>query len=147
MRERDVPQEDSFYREHKRACYAVGEDERYVLAKSAGWEVERVATEQALLDLEEQVEDTRRRVVAGELAPLAYHLAARQMTPKLAAQHVGLMTWRVKRHLRPDVFARLSDALKRRYAAALDVAPEELERVPDAPRHVFLSEREGASRG
>lgn len=145
MREEDVPQEKSFYQGHRRACYAVGKDEHYVLAKSAGWEVERVATEQALLDLEEQVEEARQLARKGERSPLAYHFATRQMTPKMAAQHMELATWRVKRHLKPGVFARLSADLKARYSAVLDIPASELEQVPETARHVFLSDQVQAS--
>ena len=138
MREEDVPQDPSFYDGHKRVCYAV-KGGRYVVAQSAGWDVERIATEQALLDLEARVERVRARVVAGQLAPLAYHLETHQMTPKLFAQHVGLATWRVRRHLKPKVFARVSQALRERYAHCLDLPVAALARVPDQPGHVFLS--------
>ena len=138
MREEDVPQDPSFYKGHRRVCYAVNKDAHYVAAQSAGWEVERVVTEQALLDLEAQVEAVRRRVVAGELAPLAYHLATHQMTPKLCARHVGIATWRVKRHLRPAVFALLSPKLRQRYAHCLDLEIGDLARVPEHATHVFL---------
>ena len=145
MRKDDVPQDPSFYRGHERACYAVDEDGRYVQAKSRGWEVERIATEQALLELEEDVERERVAVLAGERAPLAYHLATRQMTPKLCAQHVGLATWRVKRHLKPRVFARLSPELLARYAACLDLELAELSEVPAEPTRVFLEASGGAN--
>ena len=144
MRAEEVPQDPSFYKGHRRVCYALNKDSRYVVAESAGWEVERVVTEQALLDLEAQVEDTRRKVLAGELAPLAYHLATHQMTPKLCAQHVGMATWRVKRHLRPAVFARLSPKILQRYARCLDLAPADLARVPEHATRVFLEVSPGA---
>jgi hypothetical protein len=143
MRADEVPQDPSFYRGHKRVCYAVGEGNRYVVARSAGWEVERVVTEQALLELEAGVEEARRRVLAGELAPLAYHMTTRMMTPPLLARHVGLAAWRVKRHLRPAVFARLPERLLRRYARALDLEVETLGRVPERATRVFLEEGGG----
>ena len=146
MREEEVPQDPSFYKGHRRVCYAVNKAERYVVAHSAGWEVERVVTEQALLDLEAQVEDTRRRVLLGELAPLAYHLATHQMTPKLCAQHVGMAKWRVKRHLKPAVFARLSPRVLQRYAHCLDLALAELARVPEHATHVFLEQADALPR-
>ena len=142
MREDEVPQDRSFYHGHERACYALNETDRYVLAKSRGWEVERIATEQALLDLEEKVEETRRGVLAGELSPLAYHMASRQMTPRLCAQHMGIGTWRVKRHLRPAVFAKLPERLLARYSACLDRSREELARVPEVAGHVFLDDED-----
>ena len=140
MRTDDVPQDASFYGGHRRACYAVDSEGRYTVAHSAGWSVERAATEQALLDLEDKLESVRRGVVAGRLAPLAYHMGARQMTPTLLASHMGIATWRVKRHLKPRVFARLSPELLERYADCLDLPASDLAGVPDRPTRRFLSE-------
>jgi len=140
VREEEVPQDASFYRGHQRVCYALNKDNRYVVARSAGWEVERVATAQALLELEAEVEQTRRRVLAGERSPLAYHLATHQMTPKLFAQHAGVASWRVRRHLKPAVFARLSPRLLERYARCLALDVAQLARVPERASHVFLED-------
>jgi hypothetical protein len=143
VRAEEVPQDPSFYGKHRRVTYAIDRNHHYVAAESAGWEVERVATEQALLALEAEVEAVRQEVVRGERAPLAYHLVARQMTPKLCAQHLGIATWRVKRHLKPAVFARLAPKWLARYADCLARTVAELHTVPDQPRHVFLSEGAG----
>ena len=143
MRAEEVPQDPSFYRGEKRVCYALDPEKRYVAAESSGWEVERVATEQALLALEAEVESVRQRVLRGELAPLAYHLAARQMTPKLCAQHLGIATWRVKRHLKSRIFAHLAPHLLARYADCLDRTADELGAVPAQATHVFLDEEAG----
>ena len=53
---------------------------------------------------------------------------ARMDVPMLA-EAAGLWRWRVRRHLRPQVFARLPLVLKRRYAEALGIAPQALERL------------------
>jgi hypothetical protein len=50
-----------------------------------------------------------------------------RMDVPLLAQASGLWRWRVRRHLRPDVFARLSSALRARYAEALGMASDQLD--------------------
>jgi hypothetical protein len=138
MREEDVPQDESpFYHGHLRACYAVGPDGKYVVATSTGWTPERIVTAQALADLENQVESVRRDVMANQASPLAYHMATRQMTPRLLARNARIWVWRVRRHLAPAGFARLGPRLLARYAEALSLPVEELTRVPSAPRRVF----------
>jgi len=137
MREEDVPQDDSFYGGHLRACYAVDQNGKYVLATSRGWEVERIATAQALADLEEKVETVRRDVIAGRLSSLAYHMAARQMTPWLLARNAGTWTWRVRRHLKPRAFSRLSRKALLRYAECLSLPMEALVEVPRESTRVF----------
>lgn len=138
MREEDVPQDESpFYHGHLRACYAVGPDGKYVVTTSTGWSPERIATAQALADLENHVESVRRDVIAGLASPLAYHMATRQMTPRLLASNAGIWLWRVRRHLAPDGLPRLSPPLLARYAEALGLPVEALTRVPSAPQRVF----------
>ena len=141
MRREEVPQDESpFYHGHRRACYAIGPDGRYVVATSSGWSAERIATAQALADLENQVEAVRRDAIAGRASPLAYHMATRQMSPRLLASNAGTWTWRVRRHLTPAGFARLGPRALARYADALGLPVEELTRVPPAPRRVFTDE-------
>lgn len=140
MRKDDVPQDDSFYAGNRRACYAVDSEGRYGVAHSAGWSVERDATEQALLALEAQVECVRQDVLAGNSSSLAYHMHARQMVPSLLAAHVGIATWRVKRHLKPRVFAKLNADLLQRYCECLDLTVEQLAKVPETAEHIFLTD-------
>jgi len=141
MRKDDLPQDsDSFYDGALRACYATDDQGRYVMATSQGWKVETLATRQAIEDLEQKLEATRQAVLGGELSSLAFHMQARMMTRAILAQSTGLLRFRVKRHMRPTVFARLSDRLLGRYSEALDISVEALKSVPDRPVRLF-SER------
>jgi hypothetical protein len=45
----------------------------------------------------------------------------------------GVWHWRLRRHLRPGVFAKLPDRLLRRYADAMGITPAELRALPAAP--------------
>jgi hypothetical protein len=52
-----------------------------------------------------------------------------RMDVALLSQASGVWRWRVRRHLKPAAFARLPLALKRRYAEALGISVETLEKV------------------
>ena len=130
MRERDVPQEgNATLAGHRKAVYAVGEDGKLRIVTSRGWEVEEVVTRQAIEDLERRARDARSRALAGTAAPLEYHMYRARMDVAMLAQTVGLWRWRVRRHMRPQVFARLPLRLRRRYAEALGIALEALDSV------------------
>ena len=130
MRERDVPQEGNATLEGKRkAVYAVGEDGRLRIVESRGWEVEETVTRQALEDLERHAQAARARAVAGQSSPLEYHMYRARMDVVLLAQTTGLWRWRVRRHFRPEVFARLSPDLLQRYADALGMTPDALQKL------------------
>jgi hypothetical protein len=130
MRERDVPQEgNATLAGHRKAVYAVGEDGKLRIVASRGWQVEEIVTRQALAELEERAGDARQRALAGLASPLEYHMYRARMDVAMLAEAAGLWRWRVRRHLKAQVFARLPLALKRRYAEALGIAPQALERL------------------
>jgi hypothetical protein len=130
MRERDVPQEgNATLGGHRKAVYAVGKDGRLQIVESRGWEVEEVVTRQALDDLERLAQDARRRFLEGLSSPLEYHMYRARMDVPLLAQASGLWRWRVRRHFRPAIFARLPQRLRRRYAEALGIEASALEKV------------------
>ena len=130
MRVDDVPQEGNrTLGGHRKALYARDGDGRLRIVQSAGWEVEEIVTRQAVEDLERLAEDARRRVLAGETSPLEYHMHRLRMDVPLLAQVTGLWQWRIRRHFRPAVFARLAPALLARYAEATGLSVEQLRRI------------------
>lgn len=134
MRVDQVPQDDSILEGHRRACYAQDAQGRYVIATSRGWEVERVANRQALVQIDARIAQALAQVRAGTRSPLEYHMARAHLEPRSLAQHAGLWTWQVRRHLRPEVFRALPPRTLQRYAHALAIDVEALCNVPpDAP--------------
>lgn len=126
-----VPQEgNTTLGGHRKAVYARDASGRMVIAASAGWEVEEIVTTHAVESLQAQAEAARARVQAGQSSPLEYWMYARRMDLPLLAQTSGYWQWRVKRHLRPAVFAKLSDRQLQPYAHALGVPVAELRTLP-----------------
>ncbi len=130
MRERDVPQEGNrTLAGHRKAVYAIADDGKLRLVPSRGWEVEEIVTRQAVEDLERRASEARARALSGESSPLEYHMYRARMDVDLLSQTTGLWRWRVRRHFRPSVFARLPRALRLRYAGALGISVEALEKT------------------
>jgi hypothetical protein len=129
----NIPQDDSILEGNRRACYAQDADGRYVLAPSRGWSVEAIANRQALADVEARIAAALEAVRAGRASPLAYHMARCHMDARLLAAYSGIFSLRVRRHMRPAVFARLPDRLLQRYADALGMTLATLKTLPDSP--------------
>jgi hypothetical protein len=110
--------------------YARGADGRMVLVPSRGWEAEEIVTAQAVDALVALAQEARARVLAGTAAPLEYWMHARRMDVALLSQTSGFWQWRVRRHLRPAGFARLSPRQRQRYADALGLSVDALGRLP-----------------
>ena len=130
MKVNEVPQDETYYNGEKRACYALNDEGKYVVVPSAGWSVEEVVNGLAVDELAASLEETRKGVLAGVQSPLVYHMERRQMNPEILAKTAGIATFRVKRHFRPKIFAKLKMSVLERYAQALAVTIQELTTVP-----------------
>jgi hypothetical protein len=133
MKIHDVPQDRGMISDDRREiCYAVDEDGRYVLAQSAGWDVKNIANDQAWDIIRKQVADTLEKIDAGKLSPLAFHMVKNQMNIGLLAKYARINRWRVKRHLKPEVFKRLKPSVLEKYAEVFDIGVEQLSEIPKA---------------
>jgi hypothetical protein len=126
MREEEVPQDQGIADGLKEVAYAVDADGRYVKVASAGWEPKNISNYQAWEVIGAEIETSRRRVMNGEASPLAYHMARNLMDVALLAQYMGIMRWRVRRHLKPRIFKKLNEDLLDRYASLLKVTVGQL---------------------
>jgi len=130
MKKEEVPQDTAILGPWRELFYAVDDNGRYVLAPSTGWDPANMANLQAWKAIAEEMKQALAAVRDGRTSPLAFHMARCQMDVKLLARYVGLSRWRVKRHLRPENYARLQPVLRQRYAQIFRVAPEDLDRLP-----------------
>lgn len=127
----EVPQEGNrTLGHHRKAIYARDADGRMVIVASRGSEVDEAVTLQAVERMHACAEAARARARAGTTAPLEYWMWARRMDVALLSQVSGVWQWRIRRHFRPAVFARLSSRLLERYADALGVPAEQLRTLP-----------------
>lgn len=131
MKVNEVPQDDiTYYEGKRRACYAINDKGKYVIVTSTGWNAEEVFNGLAVDELAANLEETRKAVLKGLKSPLAYHMERRQLIPTILAKTAGIATFRVKRHLRPEIFNELKPPVLERYSQALAVSMEELKTVP-----------------
>lgn len=127
----DVPQEGNrTMGGHLRAMYARDADGRIVIVPSRGGEVDETVTLQALDLIREMTEAARARVQAGETSPLEYWMYAQRLDLPQLAQVSGFWQWRIRRHFRPQRFARLSIDILQRYAEVMGITVEQLKQLP-----------------
>jgi hypothetical protein len=138
MKISEVPQERGIMPEDlHEVCYAVDEGGNYVLVPSAGWDPKNVANNQAWEVIQAQVADVLGKISAGRLSPLAFHMAINQMNLHLLSKYVRMNRWRVRRHLKPDVFKRLKSDMLKQYAEVFGITVEQLLKVPPDLTYCF----------
>ena len=129
MEIKDIPQDDSeSYHGHLKVIYGT-RDGRYEAATSSGWQDEAYATEMAVCELDAQTQAAREAVEKGEYSPLYYHMFRFRHDETGLAMAAGVWKWQLRRHLRPEIFAKLPDKTLQKYADALQISIDELKRT------------------
>jgi hypothetical protein len=111
--------------------YKNNDNGQYVLEADAPW-AEKVSCALIISGNRAYLEEIRKAVLAGQKSPLCYYMEMRQMDPGILAKAAGIAAFRVKRHLRPEIFAKLKPSVLNRYTKALRVTLEELKTVPNS---------------
>lgn len=132
MKAKDVPQEEWIKGYGTRACYAEDENGKYVVVQSKGWEVEKIVNSQAHDVIRAKVREARKEVEQGKASPLKYYMEINQMDLSLLASNAGIWKWRVKRHLKPDIFNKLNRETLQKYADALRISMGDLKKIPES---------------
>ncbi len=133
MKISDVPQDIGISEDIQVVSYATEDDGRYVKVGSRGWDPINVANGLAWQQITETIAETVAAIDQGHQSSLAFHMVLNQMDVPLLAHYTGFYKWRVRRHLKPKIFAKLKPELKEKYAVLFKISIAELEQVPDFP--------------
>ncbi|AOC94637.1 hypothetical protein BB050_01510 [Flavobacterium anhuiense] len=128
MEKDKVPQDQSNLTKNnvKELLYATDENGNYTTTLSTGWEPKTIALSNSIDEINERIADAKQQVLNGEASPIVYFMEANKMDLNILSSYVGFWKWRVKRHFKPSVFAKLNDKILKKYADAFGVSIEEL---------------------
>ncbi len=128
MKTNDVPQDDAnmLQGKFKEPVYSIDTDGNYTTVKSVGWDPKNAVMQEAWDNVNEKIEQTRQKVLSGNLSPIAYYIEKNIMDAGLVAKYMGIWKWKVKRHLKPRNFEKLNDEILEKYAKVFSISKEEL---------------------
>jgi hypothetical protein len=128
MKKSDVPQDDDFSQngKYKEVTYAVSEKGNSEPVLSRGWRPKNDALRYVWETINAQAKAIGKKVIQGELSPIAYYMEKNIMDLKLLAQYMGLPRKTVKRHLHPKGFEKLNHKVRRQYADLFNISFDDL---------------------
>lgn len=133
MKLEDVPQDLKYYKDtiFRDLTYAVDKDGNYKSVLSDGWCAKNDALEVTLDEINEECDEIKARVKAGETSPLEYHAAANFMDIDLLSDYTGFSKRTIRKHFEPKTFASLDENTLAVYADVLRISVEQLKTIPD----------------
>lgn len=122
MKKEDVPQDlGALGKITKEVCYATDESGKYTTQLSNGWDVKNTALDIAWQDIEGRIALAKQKVLSKEASPILFFMEKSLMDIEILAGYTGFWQWQIKRHLKNDVFAQLSNKKLQKYAEAFNV--------------------------
>ena len=127
MKKDEVPQDlSSLGKITKEVCYVTDEQGKYTTELSKGWGVKTNALDVTWDDIENKVAAAKEKVLRNEASPLLFFLEKNVMNIGILSSYTGFYKWQIKRHLKPDVFNKLSINKLNKYAKVFNVTVDEL---------------------
>ena len=127
MKKEEVPQDlGALGKITGEICYAVDDTGKYTTTLSNGWEIKTSALDVAWKDVQERIEMAKQKVEKREASPILFFMELRVMDIPIVAAYTGFWKWQMKKHLKYDVFEKLSDSKLAKYASLFEVSAEEL---------------------
>jgi len=120
---------DERYGKYRELLYNYDKDGNFIKDVGYHGEPDRVILQQAWDLFNERIEDARKKVLEGKASPILYYMEKNLLNPMDLSMHAGISLWRVKFHLRPKYFKRLSEKTLNKYAEAFNIPIEQLTKV------------------
>lgn len=127
MKKEDIPQDKTHLTKFTReVVYAKNKDGHYEKLLSKGWDVKNDALDNAWEDLNELIKQAKEDVIDGKTSPIDYFMKLRIMEMDVLSAYTGIWQFFIKRHLKPDIFKKISQKTLTKYANTFDITIEEL---------------------
>ncbi|TSA26814.1 MAG: hypothetical protein D4R67_07110 [Bacteroidetes bacterium] len=76
-----------------------------------------------------RIQEAKEQVLSGIKSPVYYYMKKNLMDLMTLSSQATISLWRVKRHLKPGIFKRLSEKTLAKYAGAFNITIEELQNI------------------
>lgn len=106
--------------------YELDENGNYYSEMRNNWGYKEITNQRAWDTVFEKMEETRQDYINGKVSPIAFHMVRCVMDEGLLSKFVGFSKFRIRRHMKPKVWNKLSNEVKQKYATAFECTMEQL---------------------
>jgi hypothetical protein len=125
----DREEETLIYRNNRELFYSFDRETGFTRKVGYQYSANQEIIRQSWDAAEERLVEVRERVLSGRVSPIAYHMERCLMEIPMLAAYMEISKWRVRRHLKPAVYNKLSDKMKNRYAVVFETDSMDIKEV------------------
>ena len=106
--------------------YSIDKEGHWNRQMIANWGAKDIVNTQIWIIVQERINDAISKILNGTMSPIGYYMVKCIMDVKLCSEFTGISTFKIKKHLKPKHFKKLSQETLALYAKAFEVTVEEL---------------------
>ena len=122
MKEKDLKVD---YKQHEVILFAEKDDKKYDAVQTGSFMVKNYLDDH-LMKRENLDKELRAELNKGNISPVYYFMVFQDMGPGDLARRVGISKRKLRKHFKPEVFAKLDEVMLQKYAIVFAVTVEEL---------------------
>ncbi len=125
----DIEHLDVDHRKFRITHYKMEGNGHFTHDLQSDWGGRDPVVDQSLEIVKEKIRIAKEKVLNGEISPIAYYMEKCITDPSTLAKYTGIAAWRIKRHMKIKVFAKLKEETLKRYADFFEISVDELKDV------------------
>lgn len=106
--------------------YSIDKEGQWDRKMLKNWGAKEIVNAQTWAIVQERIDEAKQKVLSGEMSPIGFFMVKCIMDVKLCAQFTGFSKCKVKRHMKPKGFKKLSAEKLNRYAEIFEVTVDQL---------------------
>lgn len=128
MKKKEIPQDKSSLegKDMREIYYVEDDDGNYSTGLSTGWNPKKVALDLTLERIEEQLKSIIEEIKVYHKSPIYYFMIKCRMDVAVLSSYMKQSRWKTKRHLKYNVFQKLSSSQLEKYATIFDIDVNQL---------------------
>jgi hypothetical protein len=125
MKEKDLYVDNKI---HQIILFAEKDDESYAPIISGSYAVDQNL--EGFFQMKDKLDKAlRQELQKGKISPVFYYMLMQDMGPGDLAKRVGICKRKLRRHFRPEVFAKLNDGTLQKYSIVFGITIEQMKEI------------------
>ncbi len=127
LKKKELPQDKSdLHGITREVCYIKDSDGHYRTELSSGWDVKKMALDNAWSEIDENTEAAKKMVSDGKKSPIYYYMVLNLMDINILSGYTGISRFKVKKHMKPRGFNKIKPSDLDKYAKAFSIKVNDL---------------------
>lgn len=111
--------------------YSIDNEGHWDSKMVVNWGAKEIVNTQTWTIVQERIREAKEKVLKGEMSPVGFYMVKCIMDKKLCSEFTGFSKCKIRKHMKPKHFKKLTDETLQRYAETFEITLDEIKNLED----------------